>query len=100
MAKRRKALEARVSWLKGYLKDNMVSCGIEKIESPWFVLSIQKNPAAVDILDEDSLSDEFVEIVTTRKVDKPSIKRAIEAIEAGESVPGALLTRGTRLSIR
>ena len=97
MTKRRKALETRVSWLKGYLKDNMERCGIQKVESPWFVLSIQKNPAAVDILDEGSLPDEFVEIVTTRKVDKTSIKKAIEA---GEEVPGAVLTRGTRLSIR
>jgi hypothetical protein len=86
-----------VASLKTYLKESMEACGISKIESPWFTLSIQKNPAAVDILDEDSLPDDFVEIVTTRKIDKTAIKKAIES---GAEVPGALLTRGTRLAIR
>lgn len=97
MSQRRKAIENRVAALKTYLKQNMESCAITKIESPWFTLAIQKNPAAVDITDEDSLPDDFVEIVTTRKIDKAGIK---QAIEAGAEVPGAVLTRGTRLAIR
>jgi hypothetical protein len=97
MAARRKAIESRVTWMKTYLKDNMESCGITKIESPWFVLALQKNPAAVDIIDEAAIPDEFVEIVTTRKLDKTGIKRAIEF---GVAVPGAILTRGTRLAMR
>ncbi len=97
MSQRRKAIESRVASMKTYLKDSMESCGITRIESPWFALSIAKNPAAVDILDEDSLPDDFVEIVTTRKVDKIAIK---QAIESGAEVPGAVLTRGTRLAIR
>ena len=97
MSQRRKAIESRVAALKTYLKDNMESCGITKIESPWFTLAIQKNPAAVEIMDEDTIPDDFVEIVTTRKIDKAGIK---QAIEAGVEVPGAVLTRGTRLAIR
>ena len=97
MNQRRKAIENRVAAMKDYLKLNMESCGITKIESPWFALSIAKNPAAVDITDEDSLPDDFVEIVTTRKIDKTAIKKAIES---GAEVPGAVLTRGTRLAIR
>lgn len=65
--------------------------------SPWFNLAIQKNPAAVDVFDEATIPDQFVEIVTTRKIDKTAIKKAIES---GAEVPGALLTRGTRLAIR
>lgn len=97
MSQRRKAIENRVASMKTYLKENMEICGITRIESPWFTLSIQKNPAAVDITDEDSLPAEFVEIVTTRKVDKTAIKNAIES---GTQVSGAVLTRGTRLAIR
>ena len=97
MSQRRKAIENRVASMKDYLKANMAICGITRIESPWFTLSIQNTPAAVDILDEDSLPDEFVEIVTTRKVDKTAIKKAIES---GADVPGAVLSRGTRLAIR
>lgn len=96
MSQRRKAIEHRAASMKDYLKTNMEACGITKIESPWFTLAIQKNPAAVEITDEDSLPDDFVEIVTTRKIDKTSIK---QTIEAGADVPGAVLTRGTRLAI-
>ena len=97
MSQRRKAIENRVTSMKDYLKQNMESCGIQKIESPWFALSIAKNPVAVDVLDETAIPDQFVEIVTTRKIDKTAIKKAIES---GAEVPGAVLTRGTRLAIR
>lgn len=97
MSHRRKAIESRVAALKDYLKLNMEACGITKIESPWFNLAIQKNPAAVEITDENTIPDAFVEILTTRKIDKAGIK---QAIEAGTDVPGAVLTRGTRLAIR
>ena len=97
MARRRRAIEGRVKWLKDYLKQNMEACDIQKIESPWFVLAIQKNPAAVDVFDEAAVPAEFKEEVVSVRVDKAGIKRALEA---GESVPGAALTRGTRLAIR
>ena len=97
MGQRRKTIEARATWMKTYLKSNMEACGIQKIESPWFTMAIQQNPAAVDVFDEDAIPDQFVEIVTTRKIDKASIK---QAIESGAEVPGAILTRGTRLAIR
>jgi len=97
MARRRKAIENRVKWLKDYLKSNMEACGISKIESPWFRLAIQKNPAAVNIVDEDTLPDEFKEEIVTVKIDKTGIKNALKA---GGDVPGAMLVQGTRLVVR
>ena len=97
MAARRKVIEERLASMKDYLKTNMESCGITKIESPWFVLSIAKNPVAVDVFDETALPAEFKEEVVTVRVDKTAIK---QAIESGAEVPGAILTRGTRLAIR
>jgi hypothetical protein len=97
MARRRRAIEGRVKSLKDYLKQNMDACGIQKIESPWFVLAIQKNPAAVDVFDEAAVPAEFKEDMVSVRLDKAGIKRALEA---GVSVPGAALTRGTRLSVR
>ena len=97
MAKRRKALENRVLWLKEYLKGSMEHTGIIKIECPYFKLSIQNNPPAVNIFDEDAIPVEFKEQVITWKIDKPAIK---EAIKNGEAVPGAILTNGTRLVIK
>jgi hypothetical protein len=97
MARRRKALENRVKWLKDYLKANMEHTGITKIECPYFKLSIQNNPPAVAILDEESIPAEFKEQVISWKIDKTGIKNAIKA---GKSVPGAELVNGTRLAIR
>ncbi len=97
MARRRRAIEGRVKSLKDYLRTNMDACGIQKIESPWFVLAIQKNPSAVDVFDESAVPAEFKEEVVTVRLDKAGIKRALEA---GQTVPGAALSRGTRLAVR
>lgn len=97
MARRRKAIEGRTQGLKDYLKHNMEASGITKIESPWFVLSIQKNPGAVEIADESLLPDDYKREVVSVKVDKVAIK---DALKAGQSVPGAQLVQSTRLAIR
>jgi len=97
MAKRRKALENRVKWMKDYLKGSMEHTGISKIECPFFKLSIQKNPAAVNIFDETAIPEQFKEQVISWKINKPAIKNAIKR---GEVVKGAELTTGTRLVIK
>lgn len=97
MAKRRKTLEQRVTWLKGYLKSNMETTGINKIECPYFKLSIAKNPASVDVLDETQIPESFKRIETVVNVDKNAIKAAINA---GLAVEGVRLVNGTRLVIK
>lgn len=88
---------ASPKWLKSYLKDSMENTGITKIECPFFKLSIQKNPASVEVFDENLIPDQFKEPVTTWKIDKNAIK---EALKNGETVAGAVLLNGTRLSIK
>jgi hypothetical protein len=97
MARRRKTLESRVKWLKDYLKGNMEACGISKIECPYFKIAIQKNPTAINILDENAIPDQFKEQVITWRIDKAAIK---DAIKSGQTVPGAEQVNGTRLAIR
>jgi hypothetical protein len=99
MAKRRKALESRVTWLKGYLKANMESTGITKIDCPYFKLSIAKNPAALDLFDESAIPAEYkhTETVTVEHIDKAAIKAALSS---GAEIQGAKLTNGTRLVIK
>jgi Gp157 protein len=97
MSKRRKTLENRVTWLKSYLKNNMEHTGISTIECPYFKLSIQDNPAAIQIVDEEAIPDQFKEQLVTWRIDKTAIK---EAIKAGKEVPGAELVNGTRLAKR
>ena len=97
MAKRRRAFESRVKWLKSYLKDSMENTGITKIECPFFKLSIQKNPVSVEVFDENLIPEQFKEAVTTWKIDKNAIK---DALKNGETVAGAMLLNGTRLAIK
>jgi len=97
MAKRRKALENRVKWMKSYLKGNMEHTGITKIECPFFKISIQNNPASVSIINEGAIPAEFKTQVISWIIDKTAIKNAIKV---GKTVTGASLTNGTRLSIK
>ena len=97
MSKRRKSLENRAQWLKDYIKLNMEATGINKIECPYFALSLAKNPPLVNITNEDEIPEQFKTQVISCKVDKTAIK---DAIKAGVSVPGATITNGLRLVIK
>lgn len=98
MAERRKALENRASRLKSYLHSNMEIAGISKIESPWFVISIKKNPASVVVDDESEIPDDYMREIPARfEPDKTIIK---SALQEGYQVPGCHLAHGTRLEIK
>lgn len=98
MAARRKAIENRAANLKNYLKANMEECGIQKIESPWFVISIRKNPEALVIDNEQAIPFSFFkEIPATYQLDKNACK---QAIKDGEDIPGCHLERSTRLEVK
>ena len=97
MTARSRAIRNRVESLKNYVLQAMMTTGVTRIESPWFVISTQQNPPAVAITDERSIPAKYVEQIVTTRIDKAAIKAAITA---GETVPGAELTRGTRLAIR
>jgi len=99
MAARRKALENRAARVKDYLLANMMVAGIQKVECPYFKLSVRENPPAVEIYEPGLVPNEF----TTQPPPPPSVldKKAIAAaIKAGREVPGCKLTRGHRLEIR
>lgn len=98
LAERRKAIEKRAESLRQYLKTNMEVAGIQKIECPWFVISIAHNPEAVTVDDESLIPrDYFKEIPATFQLDKALVK---SAIKDGYDVPGAHLSRGTSLRIK
>ncbi|WP_050009335.1 siphovirus Gp157 family protein [Candidatus Glomeribacter gigasporarum] len=44
MAKRRKAIENRVTRIKQYLFDNMRHAGRQKVECPYFNIAIRNHP--------------------------------------------------------
>lgn len=98
LAERRKAYEKRAESLKNYLKTNMEIAGIQKIECPWFVVSLANNPESVTVDDETLIPrDYFKEIPVSYQLDKTLVK---QAIKDGFDVPGVRLTRGTSLRIK
>jgi hypothetical protein len=99
MVGRRKALESRAEWLKGYVKANMERSGITKIECPWFRASIVKNPSAVVI---DSLGEIPPGYINYPPPPEPRPDKAQIAadLKAGIDVPGAHLQHSTRLDIK
>jgi hypothetical protein len=93
MATRRKAVEKRISSLKGYLLDNMLRTEITEISCPEFKITVRNNPAAVVVMDESLIPEDFKHYVETIKIDKVAIKRA-------GGCPGIELVAGKSLSIK
>lgn len=96
MRARRERLEAQAKGIRDYLKSKMEECEINKIECPFFVMSIKKNPPKV-IIDEKSLSKYYMDAVTTYKPKKDLIK---SELKSGKLIDGAHLEQGTRLDIK
>lgn len=90
-----KAIQNHRDRLKEYLKEGMERCDIQKIESPYFTISLQKSPASVVIDDESQIPDDYFEYKRSPK--KSLIK---EAIGEGYEIPGCHLETGNHVRIR
>ena len=99
MAERRKGIDAKVEHMKRYLLDNMKRTEKLKIESPYFTLSIAKNPASVKIDDESAIPQEYMRVIPAPP---PAPDKALisQAIKDGVQVPGVHLEQSERLVIR
>ncbi|MDE1907198.1 MAG: siphovirus Gp157 family protein [Rhodospirillales bacterium] len=99
LAKRRKAIENRAAHVRDYLLQNMIRCGISKIESPYLRLSVRDNPAAVEVFDASAVPAIFLR---TPEPPPPAIdKAAIKyALKDGLDVPGCRLSVSQRLEIK
>ena len=72
--------------------------GQVKVELPDLTASIRKGTQSAMIVDEAAVPDIYVEVVTTRKIDKAVI---LSTLKAGQDVPGAFLSNGlSSLTIR
>lgn len=90
-----KAIQSHRDRLKDYLKEGMERCEIQKIESPYFTISLRQSPASVVIDDDDEVPDDYCKF--TRTPDKVLIK---SAIKDGYEIPGAHLITDTHVRIR
>lgn len=98
LAQRRKVRENASDNVKQYLKFAMEQMGVDKIKTPTRTISIQMNPPAVYISNEDEIPGKFLTLIPEHyEVNKKLIS---EALKAGEDVKGAELSRGRSLRIR
>jgi hypothetical protein len=99
ISEQRKTLENKVSKFKEYVKECMDKNNITKIETELGSLTITKNPASVEIIDENIIPEEFKQEVVTVKIDKTAIKNHFK--ETGEIPEGTnIITTNTSLRIK
>ncbi len=96
MQVRLKSKKGQHEFYKSYLKGSMERTDHLKIERPEFVISVKKNPVAVQV-DIDRLDGEFMVAKTTHSPNKKALK---EALEDGREIDGATLIQNTSLQIK
>lgn len=99
MAERRKSIESRAASIRDHVLANMLIAGIEKIECPYFKLSVRENPPAVDVFQPELVPTEYMR---QPEPPPPAIdkKAILAAIKEGVDVPGCTVTRGKRLDVK
>jgi len=99
ISEQRKTLENRLTKFKEYVKGCMEKGGFTKVETELGSLTIAKNPASVEIINEDEIPSEFKQEIVTVKIDKTAIKNHFK--ETGEIPTGVnILTNNTSLRIK
>ena len=88
MLARADRLDRRADSIRNYLLFQCQAAGITKIEAPWFVLSVRKNPPAVVIDDEAQLPPEYV-VQPPAPPPRPDKVAIGTDLKAGLAVPGA-----------
>jgi len=99
MLERAARLEKRAESIRNYMLYQFQFAGVTKIECPWFVISIRKNPPAVVIDDEKSVPEDF-KTVPEPPAPRPDKVKIRDALKAGEDVPGCRLLQSERLEIK
>lgn len=93
---RKKTILNRREELREYLRQNMETTGVKKIECPVFSITLSKGREQVKIEDENQIPDEYMTVKTEIKPDKNAISKALKS---GEEIPGASMATG-KSSIR
>ncbi len=99
MTARAKRLRNRIEALKAYLLVNMEACNFSRISCEFFTISLRKNPPRVEITDAEQVPDAYR---VWPEPPPPTIDRRalLEALKAGESIPGVQLGQSSRVEIR
>lgn len=96
---RQARFEQRVAAARITARDMLEALGIAKVTAEDFTVSVRPGKPTVQIVEPERIPEEFVRVVTTRTVDKPLVKAALDR---GETVEGACWSNGAQpvLSVR
>ena len=98
LAQRRKSKENAADNVKQYLKGAMEQMGMDNIKTPTRTISIQNNPPALYIYDQDILNGKYLILVPEHyEVNK---KVLTDELKSGKHIKGAELRVGRSLRIR
>ena len=97
MAARRKMLENRTTWMRGYLLVQLLRTGISEVSSPEFVIRVRDNPPKVVLDDEELIPKAYKQSETIITIRRDLIRRTLLD---GKTVAGARLERDKRLAIK
>ena len=100
LKKRADVLQARRDSLRGYLHTHMLRAGITEIKAldGTFRARIRDNPESVEVIAPEFIPEEYMRVIPEQKApDKNLIK---DAVKRGETIPGVMIHRGTRLEIK
>jgi hypothetical protein len=90
---RKGVINNRALSLRNYLKDNMAQTGINKISCPLFQITLSKARPMVAITDSLAIPDKYIRTLTQKQ---PMKKEILDALKAGESIPGCELGESAR----
>lgn len=94
---RQKRIKNRKADLVEYLRTNMEATGVKKISCPLFTITLAKGREVVVVDDADEIPDEYMDLPPV--VAKANKSRIMEALKAGDEVPGVHKERN-KASIR
>jgi len=99
MEARAQAMKKRAEALRARLKQGMEIAGVSELSCPYFAMKIKKNPPSVEVWDENQVPESFwvQPPPPAKRIDKKAIKAALDA---GQDVPGAKASQGTRIEIK
>jgi hypothetical protein len=93
----KKSKENKIENLKKYTKECLEDAEIKKVSTSLGNMTVRKNPASVDVLDENLIPIEYKKEVVEVKVDKKAI---LADLKEGVVIEGAALKNSTSLMIK
>lgn len=93
----KKSKENKIENLKKYTKECLEEADIKKVSTSLGNISIRKLPGSVEVLEENSIPQEYKKEVITVTIDKKAI---LAELKEGVVIPGVTLKTGTSLTIK